>query len=133
MVDILNKRKNFSTKGSFVLYDWKDSGKDEYYLSDEKVIISFFIKDLHPAKILEDIFVSPMKKFKFRSGLEPEKRYSGNVANSNLKYLFASFKFPRTAEFNWTKENIPIKRDTHLSSLEKETEIMKYLSKYIDN
>lgn len=129
-MDIVGITKKFSKKGDFILYDWRDSGKEDFYLNDEMAYACFFIRDLHPRKILDEIFVNQMRDFKFNSGLIPCEKISGNVVNSDLKYLFAKFEFPKTAEFNWAGLNI--KRDTKLSSFKRESDLMKYLSKYID-
>lgn len=127
----LNKVK-FSPDRNFVLYDFKDS-PDNNHFHDVECLIYFFIKDKNPEKLLGDLFINPMKAFKFSEGLEPKERYNGNVPGTNFNYLFAGYELPRIPILNWAKYDFPIRRDTRLSDLTKESDAMKYLSKYIDN
>ncbi len=130
MVKVIKNKIRFSSEGPFFLWDWDKS--EQPYVRDFQGKIHFFIKDLKPKKVLEEIFINPMKRFAFNSGIEPIVEYKGSVVNSNFNYLFASFDFPRAPEFDWTKYSFPIKRDTKLNTLKEENEVMKYLSRYID-
>lgn len=131
MVKININNKKFSEEGRFVLWDWDKS--DEPYVRDFQAKICFFIKDINPEKTLERMFLDPMKSFKFSSGLNSEMEFKGNVSKTVLKYLFVSYTAPSFPEFNWSKYKTCAKRDSNLSELRNEEDVMKYLSKYIDN
>jgi len=130
MVDVISNKLKFSSKGSFFLWDWRDS--KEAYVRDFGAYIYFFIKDKDPKKVLDDLFINQMKAFEFRSDFEKQLLLEGNCVGSSFKYLFTKYSGSRFPIFDWTTCALPNKRDTKLAFLENEGEIVRYLSKYID-
>ena len=111
MVDVQTRKMKFSSKGPFVLWDWRDSEKK--YMDDTAVDIYFFIKDKNPKEVLDKLFLNQMICFGFRRDFEEEfPRISGGCLDS-FRYLFAPYSASRMPSFDWTFYNHPIKRDTN--------------------